>query len=143
MSDIFNTLFSGCYTYQRQVSSPDLLIEGVAKFKKIRASESAYHEKSVYCLDNQQQISVQQRFFLWDDAYLTIQKNDHSVLHQLAIPAILSFSALPVSLYHTHVCQKDCYALTLRIESLAVFSTHYVIQGPAKDYSIDTVFRRE
>jgi hypothetical protein len=145
ISQLFDILFTGSYTYKRQISSPALRIEGLAHFKKTQDSECLYHEKGKYCLEQGKTLnSNQQRFFIWNEVSLIIQKKDRSILHQLIISdnAHIVDEIFPLSLHNTHLCKKDHYKLHLCISSPRDFSTHYIVQGPSKNYTIDTVYTK-
>lgn len=142
---IFDPLFFGSYCYHRKISSPSIEITGLAHFEKTDDSKKrSYCEIGEYYLNKQKLIGRQTQIFHWDCFFLTIQKNDHRVLHQLEIPVLKHALSKkrPLSLYHTHLCKNDHYSLHLKINTIDSFSIHYAINGPLKNYHIDTQFTR-
>lgn len=142
---VFDPLFSGSYCYHRKISSPSIEITGLAHFERTECSQKRkYFETGKYYLNKKKLIGHQTQSFYWDDFFLTIQKNDHVVLHQLEIPFLENIISekLPLSLHHTHLCKNDHYSLHIKINSNNSFSTHYAINGPQKNYHIETQFTR-
>jgi hypothetical protein len=45
-------------------------------------------------------------------------------------------------LQHTHLCNRDRYAISLEIESPDRFQTYYTINGPIKQNIINTLYSR-
>ena len=139
MNLILDGIFTGDYSYQRFISSPQLSIQGTARFEQIGANQKIYTEQGCYRLGENEQTCYQKQFFTVEASRLLIHKNDHSLLHEFALDDTLEF---PFQLTHRHQCGNDTYSLTMTIHSSDSFSTSYVIQGPSKDYTIDTAFSR-
>lgn len=129
-------VFSGQYSYKRLISSPQLSSVGTAHFEN-HANQIMYTEEGRY--NAGKQACYQKRVFVIDESNLYIYKNDLSILHEFPLVKRLEF---PVTLTHTHLCKNDQYHLEMMIHSCHKFSTFYRIQGPAKDYTIHTTFKR-
>lgn len=139
MSLVLARVFSGQYSYKRLISSPHLRLEGTAQFEQNQTNQIMYSEQGHYKLGEIEQICYQKRIFIIDKSNLYIHKNDFSLLHAFALTHILEF---PLKLIHTHHCKNDRYSLEMVLHSFNNFSTSYRIQGPSKNQSIDTTFRR-
>lgn len=139
MNDLLERVFSGGYSFERRISSPQLSFRGSATFEKSPTNQIVYHEEGQYRLEGREQICYQKRIFVVDASSLTIYKDDNSLLHTFNVDQIQTF---PFKLTHTHHCQDDRYSLTLEMNSNDTFSMAYVVKGPSKDYWIDTEFTR-
>ncbi|RZI46844.1 DUF6314 family protein [Candidatus Finniella inopinata] len=139
MNPILDRVFTGDYSYQRVISSPQLSLQGTACFEHSKANQKIYMEQGSYFLDGKEQTCYQKQFFSVEISRLYIHKSDHSLLHEFSLNDVSDF---PFQLTHSHQCGNDAYHLTMTIHSANSFSTTYVVQGPFKDYTIDTVFSR-
>ncbi len=139
MKHLLERVFSGHYSFERRISSPQLSITGTATFENDLDNKILFCEEGQYQLEGIQQICYQNRFFVVDDSGLTIYRHDNSLLHEFKIDSMQTF---PIKLTHTHHCKDDQYSLTLNIHPSDAFSMEYVVKGPSKDYRIDTVFTR-
>lgn len=136
---LLESIFSGDYLFERLVSALSVPINGIARFEKIHTNERHYEEQGYYYLKEKQQRCYQQRQFIWDNQHLYIHKSDGAVLHEFLLNEILTF---PVQLTHRHECKADQYNLQMTLHSPEHFSTFYTINGPAKKYSIETLYSR-
>ncbi len=138
--NILDSLFLGSYCYHREISFPSVEIRGIAHFEKTESPKKRnYCETGKYYLNKKRLVGHQTQIFHWDNFFLTIRKNDHIVLHQIEIPVSKKF---PLLLNHTHLCKNDHYSLNIKINSNNSFSTYYAINGPQKNYKIETQFTR-
>lgn len=132
-------MFSGQYSYKRLISSPQLSLEGTARFEQSQASQIMYSEQGHYKLGEIEQTCYQKRIFVIDGSNLYIYKNDFSLLHEFILD---NTSVFPLSLAHTYPCKNDRYFLEMMIYSFDNFSTLYRVQGPSKNHTIYTTFTR-
>ncbi len=159
--NLLNIVFQGKYSYERVISSPQLTSQGIASFSQtsipiahhldtlsdigiqetnILKNQKIYTEQGIYYLNGKEQLYYQKRFFVIEASRLCIYKSDHNLLHEFAIDKAIGF---PFQLTHSHSCDNDHYSVTITIHSTDSFSISYFIQGPSKDYKIDTVFNRK
>ena len=139
MNLVLDRVFTGDYSYQRFISSPQIRFQGTARFEKIDSNQKIYTEEGCYYLGEKEQTCYQKQFFTVESLRLRICKNDHGLLHEFFLNDAPEF---PFQLSHSHQCGNDTYSLTMTIHSSDSFSTSYAIQGPSKSYTIDTVFSR-
>jgi len=139
MSQLLELIFSGHYVFERHISFPRVNFTGIATFEKGSSNQILYREEGEYSLGKIEQRCYQKRIFIVDALGLSIYKNDHSLLHEFKVDNQLVF---PIKLNHSHHCKDDRYSLMLDIHSDKSFSTLYIIEGPFKNYTIQTVFMR-
>lgn len=139
MIQLLKNLFSGHYAFERCISSSRMSFTGTATFEKGPSNQILYREEGDYRLGSVVHSCYQKRIFVVDASSLSIYKNDNSLLHEFRVDNVPEF---PIKLNHIHHCKDDRYSLTLDIHSNDSFSTSYVIDGPSKNYTIQTVFMR-
>ncbi len=140
MSQLFSEIFSGSYVFRRQVSLPQLTIEGHAYFEPMSFENTLYTERGYYQLNGVSRDCFQKRIYRWSPSRLSILKEDKQCLHEFDF---VHDQHYPIILKHTHRCQEDLYKLILDISTVDQFSTFYLIQGPSKNYMISTLFTRQ
>jgi hypothetical protein len=139
MKHLLERVFSGHYSFERRISSPQLSITGTATFENGLDNQILYLEEGQYRLEGVEQIYYQKRIFVVDQTGVYIYKNVNSLLHEFRVD---NMQTLPIKLTHTHHCKDDQYSMTMVIHLNNSFSMAYVVKGPSKDYRIDTVFTR-
>lgn len=145
MNSVLKEVFQGHFLFERVISSPSVCFSGSAYFERTTAQQIAYSEQGCYQLPGgggQKLACHQRRFFRFEASRLFIYKSDQSVLHEFCLDVESGKMKFPMHLAHKHLCARDQYHLRLTIDSLDRFSTCYVVQGPFKNYTIDTVFGR-
>lgn len=135
---LLNKLFLGQFAFHRHVYDPQINLYGTANIET-NDGRITYRENGQYSLAGKLQIFYQNRLIIVEEGRLCIYKEDHSLLHEFFISGK---NAFPLELTHKHLCGDDQYFLTMTIESYKSFSTSYVVTGPAKNYIIQTDYKR-
>lgn len=139
MIDLLSRTFAGNYLFERQVSSSNITMKGIARFTAISHKLIHYYEEGSYTEEQYEGMFYQTRFFSFQKKHLFILKNDKKLLHQFDL---IQESTYPLHLTHTHECKKDFYKLDLWIESKNKLSTFYLVSGSRKKYSIKTIYTK-
>ena len=134
----FEELFSGFWTFTRQVSHFDVLITGKAFFTKTEDS-ILYTEDGTYQLHGECQTCFQKHIYKVTAHTFKIFKNDGVLLHEGKIE---KSTALPTTLQHQHYCKDDTYNCLWMFHTRNQFETLYTVTGPKKNYQISTLFIR-
>ncbi len=128
------SFLTGSFALKRNVSSPELVITGEAKFYPESENTIEYYEHGHYFLDGTAQEFYQKQYFIYDSGLLKICNSKKEIMHK-AVPIFLSESACTFS--HAHLCKNDEYLLNCRIAGNTIFMD-YKITGPSKNYLIHT-----
>lgn len=113
---------------------------GSAKFINLSTQDIQYNEQGSYQLKDKDQSYYQKRIFSLTAETLLILKSDKTPLHAFKLSDTTQF---PFKMCHTHFCSHDSYSLEMIFHTSTRFSTHYQVEGPSKDYTIHTDFKRE
>ena len=132
--------FTEKYHFVRHVTAPQIEILGTAVFEAETPFISRYFEHGYYWLNGEKHECYQTRYFVSSENHLHIQKQNRSPLHTFMLPK--SLSQYPMILQHTHLCNRDQYTISLKIESPDKFETYYEISGPLKKNTIKTLYAR-
>lgn len=132
--------FTQEYHFVRHVTAPQIAIWGTAVFEAETPFVSRYFEHGYYWLNGEKNECYQTRYFVVAENHLHIQKQNRAPLHTFMLPE--SLSEYPLILQHTHLCNRDQYAISLKIESPDKFETCYEINGPLKQNAITTLYAR-
>lgn len=135
----FKQLFTGAWTFTRHVSTPAVVITGIARFEET-VSGVLYTEDGAYRLHNECQTCFQTYVYHTTPNTFAIVKNDGVLLHEGRVEEGATF---PAALHHQHICKNDVYACQWVFHDNDAFDVSYTIKGPKKDYHIFTTFIRD
>ncbi len=132
------SIFDGVYSFNRSIDKPAMIINGTAEFHRESAQLIRYDESGAYLLNQKKYNFKQQRYFVFEEQFLKIYTDKDVELHQVCLDE-LCFPDYAFS--HLHKCQNDCYELHFCLEDNLII-TEYLVRGPAKQYKINTTYRK-
>ena len=127
-----NDFFSKEWRFTKKISLPELLITGSASFK------SDTQERKIFKEEGLSHECYQHYFYQIKEKSFSIFKFDNTLLH---IFQITTYN-FPITLTHSHLCNKDSYSCTFKIKDKNTFEIFYSIKGPQKNYTIETIYEK-
>ena len=126
------------YTFCRIINPQQRPAYGQATFLQLHPHHYLYQEQGTYWATNRPQRFQQTRlwYFTTEQVYI-LNAWSHLLLHTFICPVAFIRPVSQSSVYH---CANDAYTLTITLLAPYKWATQYVIQGPAKNYYIQTMF---
>ena len=138
-------LFSGPWKLERQVDT-NAHMKGTAIFQSLSSTGKYYHEEGTW-RPQPHQPSVeffQDYIYALDDGCIQVYKANG--IQKLDLLHTLTFAtenqSLPYVATHVHPCNQDLYHGTFKIHGKNCFVTSYEVQGPEKNYKLQTIFTK-
>ncbi len=144
---VFDNL-AGSWTLDREITGQGHLT-GRVEFTPIEGGRLQYQEKGVLRLEQdgppgeREQYDVERRYVYesrddallihYDDPY---RKNE--IMHELRFTRHEDGYIAS----HSHHCGRDRYDLTFQFNGVNVIKIHYTVNGPHKDYKMESVLTR-
>jgi hypothetical protein len=153
---IFQNL-SGSWRLARKISSPEGMASGTATFTPSNTIPSTMH----YHEEGNLHVATQDKALEFKRDYLYVFENDNinvyyyenaqrgNLLHVLnfnnlntaAASAATNSSCMSTAI-GVHHCGNDTYRATYQFINNNKFKLHYIVNGPHKDYTIETEFEK-
>lgn len=138
-------LLLGRWSIERRIE-PGGQFSGLASFTQRSADSLLYRESGRLVLDNGTVLDAENSYVyaLRNGAIaISFGEGPSEGKHFIAISLPADWTAdFPIVSADRHVCRLDTYAAAFRLENVDLFAMTYVVQGPAKGYVSQSMYRR-
>lgn len=145
LMQVFDSLKND-WTLTRTISHQGIM-HGTAHFKLIEPNTLHYQEHGIFTSVTGASFNTTREYFYYYDnrtaeiSVFFVENNQRGkLLHSLQfIPLKLN---APLRAKAKHICSKDVYSATYEFNQHGQFSLRYQVKGPAKDYVINTLYKK-
>ncbi|MBS0350149.1 MAG: hypothetical protein JSR33_02995 [Proteobacteria bacterium] len=141
-SQIFNN-FKGVWKFERFISNEGS-VKGQATFAEIKPNVLKYSETGVWIMaDKNMEISRQYQYHYnpeTDKIIVFFDENPPRLFYELNVAFAEAKTSVCTIATGEHLCNKDTYKATYKFISSNQFTLFYQVNGPRKQYVIQTNF---